>query len=113
MTKSKTTKAYLKKQERKELKRLDKEWAIAVKERDGKKCVICGRTEYLNSHHLIPREDHKLRHVIANGICLCSLHHRFSNIISAHKNPFMFLEWFQINRKEQYMTLLKEITNAK
>lgn len=107
MTKSKTTKAYLKKQERKELKRLDKEWAIAVKERDGKKCVICGRTEYLNAHHLLPREDNKLRHVVANGICLCPLHHRFDRAISAHKNSLIFISWFMKHRTEQYKELVE------
>ena len=31
----------------------DREWADKVKDRDGRKCVICGETDRLNAHHKI------------------------------------------------------------
>ncbi len=104
--KSKTTKTYLLKQERKMLRKADKEWAMAVKARDGNQCVICGRTDYLNSHHIIPREAKNFRHWLCNGITLCSNHHRFSLGISAHRNPFPFFLWFRDYRPEQYKELV-------
>jgi hypothetical protein len=86
----KVTKAMIKKAHKGYLKYLDTLWSKQVKERDGNKCVICGRTDYLNSHHLIPRQIKYLRHDINNGITLCPLHHKYSSELSAHKNPVYF-----------------------
>ena len=110
MTKpNKLTKTYLKKLERRVTKKAFKEWALAVKERDGFKCTICGRTDYLDSHHIIGRENKELRFNVDNGITLDKNHHRFSREISPHKNPFVFFEWFREHRKEQYKKLLELI----
>ena len=47
-------------------------WAAQVKKRDGFRCVICGRTEHLEAHHLIPvRVDAELKYSVQNGITLC------------------------------------------
>lgn len=72
----------------------DKEWAKAVKERDGNKCAVCGTTKLLNAHHILPREIKELRHTLWNGITLCPKHHRFSRELSAHQNPVAFWLWF-------------------
>jgi len=68
----------------------DKAWALKIKERDGFKCIVCGSTQYLNSHHLFPRERKDTKYDLLNGVCLCVKHHMFSRVISAHNNPIEF-----------------------
>jgi len=79
------------KEARKELKKKDKEWAIAIKKKFNNKCIVCGKKERLNAHHIIPREIKESRHDLRNGIALCPKHHRFSFELSAHQNPFAFM----------------------
>lgn len=53
-------------------------WARIVKEMAGNKCVICGATGRLESHHIIPRSlAPNLENDIDNGICLCHTCHYF------------------------------------
>lgn len=99
------TKAYIKKQEKKEINKKFKDWAELVKTRDNNKCVICGETKQLNAHHIIPREIKELRFDINNGISLCPKHHQFSLEISPHRNPFVFLVWLLNNRNRQFIYL--------
>lgn len=101
----KTTKKYLKKLEKRETTKKFKQWSIDVKKRDKNKCVICGRTEFLHTHHIIPRENKIFRFDINNGITLCAKHHKFSFEISPHKNPFIFFIWFNKHRIEQSSSL--------
>ena len=84
----------------------DKLWALKVKERDLFKCVICGKTENLNSHHIIVRENKDTKYDINNGLTLCSNHHIFDRKISAHNNPLGLFLWMMRNRKEQLKYLL-------
>ena len=98
--KSKNTKKWLLKEEKRLRNKLDKQWALDVKERD-KHCLICNSTNFLNAHHIIPREIKKTRHNLDNGLTLCRLHHKFSLEISAHRNPFVLYLWLMMNRKEQ------------
>jgi len=86
----------------------DKLWAIKVKEMAGGKCAICGKTEYLNAHHIIPREVADSRWEPLNGIALCPLHHKFSREISAHKNPLAFFAWMTEHRETQLKLLLSK-----
>lgn len=95
----------LKKLERREIKKQFKAWALAVKERDEKKCVICSRTTYIHAHHILPRELKLFRFEVLNGITLCANHHKFSTAISPHKNPLVFVNWFINNRTQQYINL--------
>ena len=59
------------------IKRLKKkglvDWSIAVRRRDGNKCLMCGKTEYLQAHHWLFRRSHSVRLAfdIANGATLC------------------------------------------
>lgn len=58
------------------LKRVKKQlavlWSLAVRRRDGK-CVMCGKTEYLQAHHWLFRKRHSLAlaYNVANGAALC------------------------------------------
>jgi len=79
----------------------DKAWAADVKERDNWQCVICGDTERLNAHHIIPREQHSTKFDIDNGLSLCPKHHFFSRDISAHNNPLALFLWMEENRAFQ------------
>ena len=79
----------------------DKDWAKAVKDRDGWACVICGATERLNAHHIIAREIHETKHNLMNGITLCPKHHFFCREISAHNNPLGFFMWLENNRPRE------------
>ena len=85
----------------------DRAWAKAVKERDNFTCAICGSTDRLNAHHIIPREKHDTKLDISNGITLCSLHHIFSRDISAHNNPLAFFKWLSKHRPDQLNYLLE------
>lgn len=47
-------------------------WREAVYERDGEKCAMCGSTEKIVAHHIIPFWQYKTqRHRVPNGIVLC------------------------------------------
>lgn len=53
-----------------------REWAEAVKARDGA-CVVCGSVDGLHAHHVKPRESFpELALVLENGQTLCRPHHR-------------------------------------
>lgn len=85
----------------------DREWAKKVKQRD-QECVICGKQEHLNAHHIIPREIKEFKHDMKNGITLCPRHHRFSFELSAHQNPLAFFMWLEQNRPMQLNYLRKQ-----
>ena len=46
--------------------KLDKLWSTRVKERDGK-CIYCGKTDYLNAHHIFSRHNLTVRWLMENG----------------------------------------------
>ena len=58
------------------VKILLKEWADAVKARDGK-CCRCGTEHNLHAHHIKPKRTHpELKLDLANGITLCYRCHK-------------------------------------
>ena len=75
-------------------KKLDEAWSKLVKLRD-KKCMYCGKTDYLNAHHIYSRSKRSVRWDIDNGIALCVAHHVFSSTFSAHKTPLEFIKWLE------------------
>lgn len=92
---NKNTKAYAKKLEKRELKRLDEEWKTKVKEEWGHQCAFCGRKDLIHCHHLLPRELKLLRHNVLNSIVLCPKCHKYAiETPSAHKNSFAFYHWY-------------------
>lgn len=92
-------------------KKADTDWALKVKERDGFKCVYCGKDKYLNSHHIFSRKHQGLRWDLENGITLCSGCHNFSTTFSAHKTPVEFVEWIKELKGEDWYNRLR--TKAK
>jgi len=72
-----------------------------VKERAGYKCEYCGKTEYLNSHHVFSRTNYSVRWDVNNGVCLCAGHHVLGNF-SAHKAPLEFADWLKGERGEKW-----------
>lgn len=51
-------------------------WRKRVFSRDGGKCRICGTTDHIQVHHIIPvSECPSISTVDMNGVCLCRLHH--------------------------------------
>jgi len=54
-------------------KKLDNAWSKLVKLRAGNKCEIklCGKTKYLNSHHIFTRRNKAVRWSVLNGVALC------------------------------------------
>ena len=65
-------------------------------------CEVCGNVfNQLQAHHVISRNNHRLRWDLKNLCCLCSSCHKFSNT-SAHQNPVAFLNWFKQVRPDDY-----------
>lgn len=82
-----------------------KEWSKAVRDRDGNKCAICGRTDLVQAHHIVQKKyDKALRLDLNNGIALCPKHHSFGKW-SAHMGGFFFHIWLEQNRPNQYAYL--------
>lgn len=54
-------------------KALYADWSLRVRTRDGFKCLLCGATENLTSHHWYCSDHHAhaARYAIANGATLC------------------------------------------
>jgi len=83
----------------------DKLWKEIIFTKGGRCCAICGSRDYIQAHHLIPRNILLFRHYIKNGILLCPLHHRYSFLLSPHKNPIRFILWLQKNDPEKWKWL--------
>ena len=80
----------------------DKLWKeMAFREGKGV-CAICGSNRYIQVHHLVPRNILLYRHDIRNAITLCPSHHKYSFLLSAHKNPVRFILWIMENQPEKW-----------
>ena len=101
----------LKSKEYLEQKEKDLDWAIKIKAFDNNCCVICNSPFHPNAHHIIPREIKSCRHELDNGITLCTKHHKFSRVLSAHNNPLAFYMWLEKYKKEK-IEKAKERTKA-
>ena len=67
-----------------------REWSRAVRDRDGNKCFMCGSTDYLQAHHILPKHGWKdYRLDLQNGITLCAKCHSFGKW-SVHKGASLF-----------------------
>ena len=82
-------------QANKEQRDLDDAWSDMIKSNDGWCCQICGEDYRVAAHHITPRELKTYRYCPDNGITLCTSHHKFSRVISAHNSPLHFFMWLQ------------------
>jgi 5-methylcytosine-specific restriction endonuclease McrA len=76
--------------------------SIEIRARDNNQCCICNNTEYLNVHHIIPKQNKDLWLDNNNLITLCCSCHKYNYELSAHKNPFAFLLWLKEHKPNQY-----------
>lgn len=90
-------------------KKADNLWSEVVRMKGS--CEYCGKTEYLNAHHIFGRNNKSLRWETLNGICLCSGCHTFSSVFSAHKTPTEFTYWLESVRGKEYMDKLTEMAH--
>ena len=58
------------KTERKLRNKLDREWIEKVRKEFDNKCIICGDSRLVHTHHLFPRELKLLRHLVLNWYVL-------------------------------------------
>ena len=86
--------------------KLDDAWSLLVKLKAGMKCEYCGKTSYLNSHHIYSRSKRSTRWVVSNGVCLCVGHHTFSSTFSAHKTSVDFFLWLERKKGREFIELL-------
>lgn len=92
--------------------KLDKAWATYVKNRAGNKCEYCGKTKYLNAHHIFGRRNRSVRWEISNSCCLCPACHTFSSVFSAHQTPTEFTRWIIDKRGEEWYDELRIMANT-
>ncbi len=91
------------------ISKLDKEWGRLVRERDGK-CLYCGKTDYIQAHHLFMRSRSATRFNLKNGISLCSAHHVFNSEFSAHRTPDKFKAWAKEYLGEEEFNKLEQLS---
>lgn len=102
----------IKKKKTPSLRRQLEIWSKKVRERDGNKCVLCGSTEHLNAHHLMPKKfwkDYRLE--LNNGITLCCKCHSFGKW-SVHRGvgDYELFCFLQKNRPEQWNWYSETVT---
>ena len=93
-------------------KQLCELWSAVVKLYDDKVCAYCGKTTYLNSHHIFSRSNMSTRYSINNGITLCAGCHTLSSRFSAHKTPVEFVEWIKEKRGEEWYSSLRLLAKS-
>lgn len=87
--------------------KFDRKWQLTsrlVRKLQGS-CQVCGKTEYLQVHHLIGRRTQSTKYYLPNLITLCPSHHTMSSDFSAHMTPKDFRQWFK-NKFPEEMKLV-------
>ena len=81
------------------MKKADALWSLII--RSGGNCEVSGEPT-ANAHHFIGRKNMRLRYDLKNGVRLTYQNH-VGHKISAHNDPAWFVEWFKVNRPEDYV----------
>lgn len=89
-------------------RKADDLWRRIVTKRWNNKCAVCQSSDYVQAHHLIPRELKSHRHTIENGIALCARCHKYSFELSAHRGAAMFFRWLMINHPTIWEWILQQ-----
>lgn len=90
-------------------------WSKEVRNRDGNKCFLCGSTERLNAHHILPKKmwsKEKLDPRV--GITLCCRCHSFGKF-SVHRGAgdVLLMEKLRLERPEQWRYILELVKAEK
>lgn len=105
----KITKAKLARKARSNMRKALIEWSRIV--RQGGKCEICGRTEFLDAHHILPKERYPALKLDPRvGICCCKSHHKFGKY-SFHRNAIWSTVWLMEHKPEQYAWVIANMGN--
>jgi hypothetical protein len=84
-------------------------WSKKIKERDEYRCVICGSTKKLNSHHILSKFSYKEYSLkLDNGVTLCVVHHIWGKY-AVHTNSIFFAEWLKNNQPEVYKIAIERL----
>jgi len=97
------------------LKKADDEWKRIIHNKYGE-CLINNEDceGSLEAHHLISRRKGITRHDPANGVLLCSNHHKWSVTCSPHGGPIGFSDFLKGNFPDKYhYVLTNQWTNGK
>ena len=87
-------------------------WSKKVRDRDGFKCQVCGRTDITNAHHILCKECYpEFKFEIDNGITLCPYHHKFGKL-SAHRNQLWFSEWLKENFNDLWKLAIQRLKGS-
>ena len=86
-----------------------KEWSLKVRDRDGNKCVVCGKDTFIQAHHLAPKKQFpELMYEIEVGISVCPSHHVFGKA-NFEQNMIFAYEWLKKHRPKQFRWLRKKV----
>jgi len=101
----KNTKQKVYKLDAKTKRKLDRLFSQFIHKRD-KVCMVCGKKDFLDTAHIIPRTCLALRWAPQNAILLCKRHHKFGGVESFHSSPFWFYRWYSEHYGEDHITKL-------
>ena len=84
-------------------------WAESIKWKFYGKCVVCGATNYINAHHIIPWEIEKFRYNYNNGIAICPKHHtKYGAGLSPHSDGSILFALFLNNKFPKILKWVEE-----
>lgn len=75
------------------------------------KCIVCGKTQGLQTHHVVGRKNLQVRWYPDNLACLCALCHRWGTK-SAHQDPIWFTEWYRQHIGDERYDALRRKANS-
>jgi len=93
----------------KEIKKLDKEFAITIKALHGNKCMICNSPIKPQLHHIISKKYREYRWDESNALILCQKHHLWDAICSPHHGALIFSVWIKEYCPAQYKLALERL----
>lgn len=81
-------------------------WSRAVRDRDSNKCFLCGSTEHLQAHHILPKHGWKKYCLeLDNGITLCAKCHSFGKWSVHNGAALYFYLKLMVQRPVQFAAL--------
>ena len=86
-------------------------WSWTILDDWGGRCAVCGSTENLNAHHLLPRQHESTRYDLRNGIALCVTHHVFDPD-GPHANAASWMMWLESNQAGVYGWLTMQVEDG-